>query len=63
MGWQVTAAAVKRGKIRKTIASAGAKGVSRVNAIIQRTSKAVKVTRLMKSFMRDIMMAAIRAIL
>ncbi len=43
MASQVAAAAVKRGKISKSIANASAKGVSRVNAIIQRTSKAVKV--------------------
>lgn len=36
---------MKRGKISKSIANAGAKGVSRVNAIIQKTSKAVKVLR------------------
>ncbi|EIE19512.1 hypothetical protein COCSUDRAFT_83563 [Coccomyxa subellipsoidea C-169] len=40
--FEVAAAAVKRGKISKSIANASAKGVSRVNAIIQRTSKAVK---------------------
>ncbi len=39
----MAAAAVKRGKISQSIASASAKGVSRVNAILQRTSKAVKV--------------------
>ncbi|BDA43641.1 probable DENN domain-containing protein 1C at N-terminal half [Coccomyxa sp. Obi] len=43
--FEVAAAAVKRGKISQTIASASAKGVSRVNAIIQRTSKAVKSMR------------------
>ncbi|KAK9915164.1 hypothetical protein WJX75_005465 [Coccomyxa subellipsoidea] len=43
--FEVAAAAMKRGKISKSIANAGAKGVSRVNAIIQKTSKAVKNIR------------------
>lgn len=40
---QVTALAAQRSKIGKTIVVAGAKSVSRVNAILKKTSKAVKV--------------------
>ena len=43
--WQVVLAAAKRGKLGKSIASAGAKSVSSLNAILSRTSKAVKVNR------------------
>ena len=39
---QVDAAAQQK-SIGKTVVNAGAKSVSRVNAIIQKTSKAVKV--------------------
>jgi hypothetical protein len=40
---QVVLAAAKRGRLSKSIASASAKSVSSLNAIISRTSKAVKV--------------------
>ena len=40
---QVAMLAGRQGKLSKSIANAGAKSVSRMNKIIQRTSKAVKV--------------------